>query len=438
MTSAVHPRTPPRVITLPRVPFLTAGDQLLHSLVILAMILEIVVVIEPAPVDAVIVICLGAALLAGKLDFSQVSVPALVFIGIFSFMNVVSLYDTFDPAHATEYVAITLYLVGSWLLFAGLIGRYGKSLAQRLISAYCLAGLFSSLLGIAGYFHLVPFWSQLLLNGRARGLFKDCNVYGPYFVPMALFALVKLIDRRSAVKERVWQGVLFAAAILAILLCFSRACWLNLGVGLVVLLAGQFMLAPKGERTRGLMGKAGILGAGVIGIVLLLNVPAIHSMLTIRVNSDRLQDYDRVRFATQSVALEAAKAHPFGIGPGQSEAVFDYSTHSMYLRILVENGILALAAVLAFIAVTMRRCLILMRHAADPRIRDICLVVFACICGHLVNSFVIDTVHWRNIWFIYALPWVPAPVFRYFRTAVARRQVAPRYAPARAPALVRG
>src|SRR6202044_1878067 len=102
--------------------------------------------------------------------------------------------------------------------------------------------------------------------------------------------------------------------------------------------------------------------------VLLLNVPAVHSMLKLRVNSDRLQDYDRVRFATQSLALEAARTHPFGIGPGQSEAVFDYSTHSMYLRILTENGVFALAALLAFIGLTLARCLTLMRHAADPRI----------------------------------------------------------------------
>jgi len=437
MTSAANLGNHPRAVTLPPAR-LTMGDQLLHKLVILAMLLEIIVNIEPAPVDAVVVLCLVVTVLAGKLDFSQISVPALVFIGIFSFMNLVSLYDTFDPAHATEYVAITLYLVGSWLLFAGLIGRYGKSFTQTLIAAYCVAGLLSSLLGIAGYFHLVPFWKQLLLNGRARGFFKDCNVYGPFFVPMALFALARVMDRRTAVRTRIWQAVLFAAAILAILLCFSRACWLNFGVGLGVLLIGQFLLTPKHERARGLAGKAAILVAGFVGVMLLLNIPAVHSMLAIRVNSDRLQGYDRVRFATQSVALEAAEAHPFGIGPGQSEAVFDYSTHSMYLRILVENGILALLAVLAFIAVTMKRCLALMRHAADPKVREIGLVVFACICGHLINSFVIDTVHWRHIWFIYALPWLPAPVFRYIRGLDPRERLRTRYSPTDAPAFARG
>ncbi len=338
----------PRALAVPRAQQLTAGDRFLQTVVFIAMILEIVVFIEPAPVDALIIVCLVAAALAGKLDFSGVGAAGLAFIGMFAVMNLVSLYDAFDPGRATSYVAVTLYLVASWLLFAGLVGRYGKPLMATLISAYSIAGLISALLGAGGYFHVLPFQDLLLLNGRARGLFKDCNVYGPFFVPMALFALPRLMDNRSASRKRIWQGVLFAAAVLGMLLSFSRACWINFGVALAVLLTGQFLLLPSRERTRGLTGKAGVLLAGVTAVVLLLNVPAVHSMLTLRVNSNRLQDYDRVRFATQSLALEAAETHPFGIGPGQSEEVFDYATHSMYLRILCRKRPVALAALLAF------------------------------------------------------------------------------------------
>jgi hypothetical protein len=427
MSSIAQLNARPRALAVPRFLQLSAGDRLLQAVVFLAMILEIVVFIEPAPVDAVIVLCLVAAALSGKLDFSGVGAAALASISLFAVMNLVSLYDAFDPGKAIAYVAVTLYLIGSLLLFAGLVGRYGKPLMIRLIAAYSIAGLISALLGAGGYFHLLPFQDRLLLNGRARGLFKDCNVYGPFFVPMALFALPRLMDLRSAVRQRLWQGVLFAAALLAMLLSFSRACWANFGVAAAVFLTGQFLLAPGRERTRGLAGKAGILLAGTVAVLLLLNVPAVNSMLKVRVNSNRLQDYDRVRFATQSLALEAAETHPFGIGPGQSEAVFDYSTHSMYLRILAENGVFALAALLAFIAATLARCLTSMRHAADPWIREVNLAVFACICGHLVNSFVIDTVHWRHIWFIYALPWVSAPLHRYIRTVPAGNTFGAKY-----------
>lgn len=410
---------------------------MLQALVCLAMLLEIVVFIEPAPVDAVIVLCLVAGLLSGKLNFSGMESPVLVSIGVFALLNLISMYNPFNPAHALAYVAVTLYLVASWFLFTGLVGRYGPPLMSKLIGAYAVAGLISSLLGAAGYFHLVPFSDQLLLNGRARGFFKDCNVYGPFFVPMGLFSLARLMDNRNPRRERVWQGVLFAAAATGMLLSFSRACWLNFGVALGALLAGQAFLLPGARKTRGLVGKAVVLAVSGLAVGLLLKVPAVHSMLELRVNSDRLQNYDRVRFATQSLALEVAEKHPFGIGPGQSEEVFDYATHSMYLRILSENGIGALLALLFFIGLTLRRCVILMRRAVDPWIREVSLVVFGCICGHLVNSFVIDTVHWRNIWFIYALPWVTVPLVRYVRTLPATQRFGARYVRVTAPGLAR-
>jgi len=78
-----------------------------------------------------------------------------------------------------------------------------------------------------------------------------------------------------------------------------------------------------------------------------------------------------------------------------------------------------------------------MRHAADPWIREVNLAVFACICGHLVNSFVIDTVHWRHIWFIYGLPWVSAPLYRYIRTVRAGNPFSARNTRMTGPALAR-
>jgi len=434
---AVYARPPASASALPYSAARTSGDRMLQRLVFIAMILEIVVFVEPAPVDAVLMVCLAAAVLSGKLNFSALTPSVLVSIGFFTLLTLVSMYDPFDPVRAVSYVAVTLYLVASWFLFAGLIGRYGPPLLSKLIDAYSVAGLISALLGVVGYFHLVPFYDTLLLNGRSRGLFKDCNVYGPFFVPMGLFALVRVLERRNPARERMWQGVLFAAAVVGMLLSFSRACWLNFGVALAVLLAGQAFLLPDRRRSSGFTGKIGILAAASIAVILLLNVPAVHSMFTMRVNSDRFQDYDRVRFATQSLALEAAQQHPLGIGPGQSEAVFDYATHSLYLRILSENGVGALFALLFFIGATLARCWTLIRRAADPWIREINLVVFACICGHVANSFVIDTVHWRNIWFIYALPWVGVPLQRFIRTIPATQRFAARYPRASEPRFAR-
>jgi O-antigen ligase len=405
--------------TLRRVPSfgqtLTRGDRWLWFVAVAAIYLETVVYVEPAPVDAIIMFCLVVALLSGKIDFSRVGATALVCVNLFGLMCLVSMYEPMDMGRAVSYISTTLYLIVSWLVFVGLFGRYGKPLMVRLLNAYSITGLISALLGAGAYFKVIPFQDTLLLNGRARGLFKDCNVYGPFFVPIVLFAIVRLTDRRAAIGAKVWQALLLAAALLAILLSYSRGCWLNLGVAIAVFLAGQICLAPAAQRQRELLKNGLVLAVGVAAVTLVLNIPMIHEMTNSRVNAGHTQYYDGLRFATQDLAIETAKTRPLGIGPGQSEVVFQFSTHNLYLRVLSENGPLALLGLLGFMAANMLRCVTLMRSAVDPWIRGIALAVFASIAGHIANSFVIDTLHWRSVWFIYSLPWVSMPLYRYAR-----------------------
>ena len=416
----------------------TFGDFLFRSLVIFTMYLGIVVFHEPAPVDAMIVLCLLVGVLFGKLDVTAIEMVPLVALVVFCLANLVSMHDPLDPVRAVWYVFVTLYLVASWFLFVGLIGRYGEPMMATLVHAYCLAGLISAFLGIGGYLHLLPFQERLLLAGRARGLFKDCNVYGPYFVPMALFALMRLMDPRAAWRRKAVPTLLFVSALFAMLLSFSRACWLNFAVSLVVLFGAQHFYMSSGIAARRRL-RIGVfvLIAGALAVVVLINTPSVKQMLDVRVTSNGLQDYDRIRFATQSLSLETAEEQPLGIGPGQAEQVFGYATHSMYMRILSENGLAALIALLVFVGATAARALTLVRRADSEWVREVNLVVLACIIGHLANSVVIDTVHWRHIWFVYALPWAPACLRgQLWGSRLRGRATAKRAATFRAPRLV--
>ena len=391
-------------------------DSIFRALVLLAILLEIVVYVEPAPVDLVLMMGLGIALILGKLRFPSLSAIPVVSLAVFGLANLVSLYDPLDPSVAFRYLLVTFYLVSTWFFFVGVQGRYGKAFTATMINTYCVAGLLSALLGILAYFGVLPFPDTLLQVGRARGLFKDCNVYGPFFVPAALFALTRIMDSRSTLREKLPALSVFIPSALAILLSFSRACWINFVLALFIFLVGQVaftglrsQLSRRDIRRRMNIGLT-ILVLGGVAVPLLDELPVVSDMMEQRLTHSGLQDYDRVRFATQELALETAKSHPLGIGPGQVELAFDYSTHSMYVRILTENGPIALLALLAFISATLVRSVTLIQRAEDPWYREINLVVVACIVGHLVNSVVIDTVHWRHIWFIYALPWAPARV----------------------------
>jgi O-antigen ligase len=384
----------------------TPGDRLFQGIVYITMLLEIAVFVEPAPVDAALVFCSVLGLLLGKVRFDVVRNLPLLALAVFALANLASMYDPADPDRAFWYLLVTLYLVGSWFFFVGLGGRFGLPMISRLIDAYCFAGLISGLIGIAGYFNLVPFHDELLMANRVRGLFKDPNVYGPYLVPVTLFAL-NWASRAIPTLRKIWFASLFLISISAIFLCFSRACWINLATALAVFFFVGSLRPDAISQLKKRIGFAvGVLALIGISVAVLLALPGVRDTLAARVTPNGLQNYDEDRFATQSLAIEAATQQPMGIGPGQSEVLFNYSTHSLYLRVLTENGVIGLIALLVFIGSTIARSITLIRHSDDRWVQDTNLVVLAAIVGHLVNSFVIDTVHWRHIWFIYALPWV--------------------------------
>ena len=167
-------------------------------------------------------LCLGVALILGKLHFPTVGTLPIVSLAVFAMANLVSMYDPLDPQHALFYLLVTFYLVASWFFFVGIAGHYGKRMVGTMINAYCVAGFISALIGIGGYFHVLPFQDQLLLNGRARGLFKDCNVYGPFFVPVILFALTRIMDARSTLREKT-VPIVFLVPCVERCCCASRA-----------------------------------------------------------------------------------------------------------------------------------------------------------------------------------------------------------------------
>jgi O-antigen ligase len=119
----------------------------------------------------------------------------------------------------------------------------------------------------------------------------------------------------------------------------------------------------------------------------------------------RLQTYDTQRFGAQRTGIELAAQHPAGIGPGQFELVSPVSAHSSYVRALAEQGILGLAIVAALFLATLI-------FAGTNAIagRDTygigSAALLAAWVGLLVNSFVVDTLHWRHLWFVAALIWI--------------------------------
>ena len=376
--------------------------------VLLAMMVSSIVIFEPAPVDGLILGLLFIGTLAGFLEFSSIAPLALIPLAGFVAANLLSMYDPIDFMHATWYVLVTIYLALSWIFFVAFFSRYGKSGIRTVFFGYSISALFCVTLGLLSYFHVIGYQSYLLRFGRPKGVFKDPNVFGPYLVPVALFALAGLIFKKKTFLTNAATAVIVSVLTFGVLVSYSRAAWVNYVISLVLYFVLATLLRPTGSRLPFPLGKALVfLALAVIGIGLGLQIPAVQSMMAQRVTSNGLQNYDRDRFRTHHLAVQSAFDRPLGIGPGQAEETFQYATHSSYMRAMSENGFFGLACYAVFLVLSLGMALRKAMITDDPFWKKVYLIAAACIVGHIVNSAVVDTIHWRHSWIILALPWLP-------------------------------
>jgi O-antigen ligase len=372
----------------------------------LAMTVSSIVLVEPAPVDALVLGLLLLGVCAGIIGFRGLEPVAVVPLAAFMLANVISLYDPIDTKRAIWYILVTLYLCLSWVFFVGVLWSYGKRGMDVMVKTYTAAGMLCIVPGLLSYFHVIGFQSMLLLYGRPKGTFKDPNVYGPYLIPIALFAAAGIIARRKTSKSALLHAAVAFISVAGIFLSYSRACWINFGLSLIAYLFFGFMFRPVGTPSPFPLSRALVSFVGVaLCVGLVLQIPAVRGMVSQRLTSSGLHGYDKDRFGTQHEALETALAEPLGIGPGQAEYAFHYSTHSSYMRVLSENGFLGAAGFVAFIFVSLGRGLVTGWKTKDEYWKRIFFVASACILGNIVNSAVVDTLHWRHFWFLLALPW---------------------------------
>ena len=420
-TTLLH-RFPPRTYVAFRKP---RHPYLLSAMVMMAA--GSVVLFEPAPYDVALVILMVAGILLNRLSFRFSHRLPLVLLAGFIASNFISLPNAIDPRLSFSYSLVSIYLAGSWLFFAGVASAYGYRGVTALTKGYVAAGVFSALLASCAYFRLIPFQSVLLRYGRAQGLFKDPNVYGPYLVPVLLFGLAAMQEARI-LSPRFWRAlVVCCTSIIGIFLSFSRACWVNAGISILIFVGFELLYGfRRGSIRKDVLRIPLALAAlaAITTIFLAANSETGH-MLFVRLGTNGLHDYDATRFGTQRKALESTLNNPVGIGTRQSELVFQYATHNMYLRVLTENGVLGFATFFAFIVLSLLRCAKLAIALRDSQWRRLFVILTAALSGLLVNGCVIDTIRWRHFWFLLGLAWCAPGVRRPLRKWLAYGRRAP-------------
>ncbi|MCS6882928.1 MAG: hypothetical protein RMK84_17350 [Oscillochloridaceae bacterium] len=350
---------------------------------------------EPAPVDLLITFLLGLGFLAGRLSPDSLRGSLLIHAGcwIFATLNLVALLVADDLRYSLRYTAITFYLIAlsyfvklyvtsSDRMRVLMLGYVGGAVASVLLVGLQMSGV-------------LPTRELFVFENRARALFKDANVFAPFLVLPIVFLIDELI-RPELIRRGYWLKIAAIAALSSgVFLSFSRAAWANLILSVMIYML--LTLPSLSVRQWLQLFLPGISGA----VLLVVLVVQLQLLDFLRSRATLMQSYDVDRFSTQAEGIEAGLSHLFGIGPGML-----FNAHSLYVRTFAEYGIFGLVTLLALILALVGGSLWRALGRNDRVYGLSSRVVVACWIGLLLNSVVIDTIHWRYFWVMFALGWI--------------------------------
>jgi O-antigen ligase len=369
-----------------------------EAAVALGFLLFAVVRVEPAPSDAVFAVVMAVALATGRFNLSATPLGPALGIAAFLALNLLACLEALDPVRAASFMAITVYLCvfGLWVATWSSDRRRARTLLRIYIGMAVVTG------GLGAIALFAPFPGSDLLTAyhgtRARGLFKDPNVFGPFLVPALLLLLQETIEPRLLRSGRLSKLIGLAALTCGVLFSYSRAAWLDFVVGILVM--GVVLALRRGGARRALV-FAFAMTVAAVTLVVSIQVTGQLSFLKERA---QYQTYDNQRFGAQSGGIQVGERHPIGVGPGQFELVEPISAHSTYVRALAEEGVLGFVVLVALLYGTL---LLALRNAVrgwdTHGIGSTALL--AAWAGILANSAFVDTLHWRHLWLVAGLIW---------------------------------
>ena len=378
-----------------------------HAAVALAFGLLGVVLVDPAPSDGVFLVLMAIAIASRRFPLRASPLPVLAALGTFAALNLLSAVQVADPERAASFFLITLFVAAIGLWIPTYVVTRGR--ARLVIRAYLVAAVASALLGVLALFLPLPGADLLTEDARARALFQDPNVFGPFLIPALLVVIEEVVNPRLLTSRLISKALMAAILAAGVLFCYSRGAWLNLAIGIAVMGAVLSLRRGGARRALGLIGIA-VVAAGLVGATV-----AATGSGDFLAERARPQAYDQERFSGQRAGLETAERYPLGAGPGQFESIAGISAHSTYARVVGEQGFPGLLTLLALLAFTLGAAV---RNAAAGRgtygIGSAALL--GAWCGLLANSFFIDTLHWRHLWIVAGLIWAGS-MSRYVRTS---------------------
>ncbi len=359
---------------------------------------------EPAPYELFAIALIPIWYLAG-LPIPRQIAPLFFCLVLYLIGGLLSLTQTKSYEDGPMFLAVTGFLVLTSFFFASLVAEDHRRL-KLITNAYIAAACATSILGILGYFYLVPGANELFTRwGRATGGFEDSNVFGPFMIaPVGFLFYGILVGEKGSNIIRI--GALLILAF-GIFIAFSRAAWALTILTMIGIFITVFI------NTRGRAGRMrlfmllGLAGAAIVALLIAaLSLDAVSSLFSER--AQLVQNYDGGRDGRFYRHIEGFKFvfnHPLGLGPLEFGRIYFVGgdPHNIYLKSFTAYGWLGGIIYPIFVIWTLIKAapLLFLPRPWQP----VLIVCFVTFVGHQLVGMVIDLDHWRHYFLLIGLLW---------------------------------
>lgn len=379
------------------------------------------VFIEPSPYELAFVMVLPVMILAGiKLYRGNLNLlNTLIFFMPFAFIGAWQVTHM-TLLRGTIYVVVTMFLWLTAFFVANYVTQAPQKHMKILMRGYTAVAVLVTLVGTLAYLGLMPGRDLFLLYGRVKATFQDPNVFGPFLILPAMFALQRMFLTTG--KSAFIAAAIFGILSLGVFVSFSRAAWGALALSSLLVFAACFLLeSTRRDRHRMMLLAFGAIGVGILGLAALLSIDSIAALFADRASV--VQNYDSGptgRFGRQAFAFELALAHPWGIGPLEFENLrVSEEPHNTYVKVLLTYGWFGGLAYFALVWMTLRKGFAALRQPTSMRLLMIPLM--ATFIPLVIESAIIDTDHWRHYFLVAGMIWGVASVSASHSATLDRR-----------------
>lgn len=360
------------------------------------------VMFEPAPYELFLVFLLAASFLVG-MRLNRRVMPLMVLFTLFNFGGVIGIFQGMLYGPGLQYIAVSYFLALSAVYFANVVGN-NSDLLKPVFRAYALAAMITAAAGVLGYFGLIPGAELFTRYDRARGIFEDPNVFGPFLIVPMLYLIYGLMSKKIDLITPI-RLIALGIIVMGLFVAFSRAAW-----GLAVICGGGFYFlllitehSPKAKLKYIALGMIG-LAAIVFMLLAALQLDFVAELFEQRAKA--VQDYDGARFgrfARHLIGYEMALSRPLGLGPHNFNTIFPEDPHNVYLKSLMAYGWLGFFSWMTIIIWTLLAGFKLLFRPRPWQAHV--QILYITFLGHVLIGNVIDIDHWRHFYLIIGLLW---------------------------------